>query len=235
MDKSNHFKKDIDRILADLKVSDSLKENTLNAINHPKQKKKFAYGIPATLIAATFIAIVLTKPPIGKQFSNYADKGNSTKDTPKILMLAPDSTPKDNNLSSDSTILSNETYSMFFSNIDEARLHFYSSLLTPSYIPDKFELSSIQGTGPSEGIIKKVYLLYGLNDKTILITINADDELNDLSLYRKININDSIGYIQQDVSDKKRIKLKWFLDNALYSIEGFASEDEAIKIAESIK
>jgi hypothetical protein len=151
-------------------------------------------------------------------------------------MTAPNNTtlpsPSDNNpVTSMGPVVSNE-----IKTLDEARQFMGSRVLEPAYLPKGFKLKGIQGVSNDDSKTRNIWLEYTSGDRTFVISIEQNSPWGSFEGYRSVGINDMEGYIKAyKDSSFEASELRWFSGKDLYTIEGAISEEDALKIAQSLK
>lgn len=227
MSSPREFKIDADKIMNNITVSSSLRERTLKGLHSKKAKGPALKLIPAIGLAAALMLVTIP----GSPFSMFGRTPGSTAnpdDTPGIMMVDPAKTSiqGDPNMAKSSLLLKN---------LEEAKEYLDGAVLTPSYIPDGFELDTIQAVSSNSGIVDSIYLAYTFENRTFVISMEKDKEWKDFSSYRDVDINGVNGHIKSGDPGQELTELRWFKDNVLYSIDGSLSREQALLIAESLK
>lgn len=236
MSSLKEFKNDADRIMNNITVSSELRERTLTQLRSKRTNKPVLKLIPAVCLAAALILVIAPGSPFSV-FSKAPDEITNPEDTPSIMMADPSKT--DTQISTlpanteESSIRPNT--SILLNSLEEAKEYLDGAVLTPSYIPEGFKLDTIQAVSSNAGIVQNIYLAYTSKDMTFVISIEKDREWKDFSSYRDVDINGITGHIKSYDSDQKLTELRWFVENVLYSVEGSLSEEQAVRIAQSLE
>jgi len=127
-----------------------------------------------------------------------------------------------------------------FTTLDEAKKSFGDSILIPSYIPESFKLDEIYASGFDGHKATKVVLSYLAGDKSFLIIEEKIEVQNEFINFKTIDINGTTGYLKPSVSEGSEnsgipdIELHWYKEGTHYLIAGLITENEAIKIANTM-
>lgn len=234
MNKMRDFKNIADDIMKDIKVDEDLKKKTLE-----KSLKKNNMPISKVLIpAACFLLIIgtvniahilpLKNPKIQTEYS----------DTNIISSVGEtESAPEDSNIN----ILNAEEKSWAIDTFDDAKRNFGNAFLVPTYIPEDYDIEEITASGLEEGNASKIIINYFLESKSFLIIQEKIQIENELVNYEKVDINGTIGLLKEDILISNKYEntinteLYWSRDGIHYSITGLITQEDAIKIARSMK
>lgn len=234
MNKMRDFKNIADDIMKDIKVDEDLKKKTLE-----KSLKKNNMPISKVLIpAACFLLIIgtvnithilpLKNPKIQTEYS----------DTNIISSVGEtESAPEDSNIN----ILNAEEKSWAIDTFDDAKRNFGNAFLVPTYIPEDYDIEEITASGLEEGNASKIIINYFLESKSFLIIQEKIQIENELVNYEKVDINGTIGLLKENILISNKYEntinteLYWSRDGIHYSITGLITQEDAIKIARSMK
>lgn len=236
MSSLNGFRSDADRILNNITVTSELKEKTLKQFQEKRKGKTSRRLIPAACLAAALILVIAPGSPLSifhKVQSNIPNPG----ETANILMADPNKPNTEASTLPAGTEVSPAPSgnSMLLDNLDEAKKYLDGAVLIPSNIPEGFELHSIQAVSSENGTVENIYLLYTLKDRDFVISMEKGKEWKDFSEYKDVDINSSTGHIKSYNPGQEISELRWFAGDVLYTVEGSLSEEEAIRIAKSLK
>lgn len=234
MNKMRDFKNIADDIMKDIKVDEDLKKKTLE-----KSLKKNNMPISKVLIpAACFLLIIgtvniahilpLKNPKIQTEYS----------DTNIISSVGEtESASEDSNIN----ILNAEEKSWAIDTFDDAKRNFGNAFLVPTYIPEDYDIEEITASGLEEGNASKIIINYFLESKSFLIIQEKIQIENELVNYGKVDINGTIGLLKENILISNKYEntinteLYWSKDGINYSITGLITQEDAIKIARSMK
>lgn len=234
MNKMRDFKNIADDIMKDIKVDEDLKKKTLE-----KSLKKNNMPISKVLIpAACFLLIIgivniahilpLKNPKIQTEYS----------DTNIISSVGEtESAPEDSNIN----ILNAEEKSWAIDTFDDAKRNFGNAFLVPTYIPEDYDIEEITASGLEEGNASKIIINYFLESKSFFIIQEKIQIENELVNYEKVDINGTIGLLKENILISNKYEntinteLYWSRDGIHYSITGLITQEDAIKIARSMK
>lgn len=233
MSKINDFKSIADEVMNDINMSEELKEKTLIRCTKKRQVPISKFLIPAACLLLIFgmmniFGLLPSKTQLGKeentQFNIMAGTGEGIVTLPG--QLDPE-TGKDKN--------------WLLNTQEEAKKSFGSFFLTPSYITGSFKLDKIHASGTDQPTATKIVLEYFTSDKSFLIIQEKSELQNGFVNFKTIDINGTSGYLKPSVSDDdanaevQDTEVHWFKDGVHYSVMGLITEDEAIKVAISMK
>ncbi|MDF2673747.1 MAG: hypothetical protein K0R09_2012 [Clostridiales bacterium] len=221
MSSLNRFKSDADKIMHSINVSSELKEKTLKQLKVKKYNWTKLSLIPAACLTVVLMLVITPGSPLSKFYPKTQKGITNPGDTSNIMMLDPGN-PGNNT-------------SKQLNSLDEAKKYLDGAVLIPSYIPKGFKLDTIQAVSSKAGIVENIYLTYTLEDMTFIISMEKDKEWKDFSLYRDVDVNGATGHIKSYVSEQELSELRWFAGSVLYTVEGSLSEEQAIRIAQSLK
>lgn len=231
------FKKIADEAMYDIKVSEELRQKTLI-----RCKRKNHLTISKILVpAACFIVILASINIMGLMSPNTKPGGESNNEV--ILMTGTDNVvdvlPGD---SAETTLQASDANKEWvISAPEEARNVFGTDFLSPAYIPRSFKLETIQALGYDEQRANKIILSYFAGNQSFLIIEEKTEMQNDFKSFNTIDINGATGYLKSGIADggenedKLDTEVHWFRNGVHYSVSGPITEDEAIKIALSMK
>jgi hypothetical protein len=109
------------------------------------------------------------------------------------------------------------------------------------HLPESFKLDKIYASGVGEHTAAKIVLSYSNGDKSFLVIEEKTEMQNGFDNFKKIDINGTTGYLKPgtagegDNTDTMDTDPHWFKNETHYSVMGLISEDEAVKIARSMK
>lgn len=234
MNKMRDFKNIADDIMKDIKVDENLKRKTLE-----KSLKKNHIPISKLLMpAACFLLIIgilniynilpLKNPKIQTEdsYTNISSSGGETE-----------LSPGDSNIN----ILNTEEKSWTIDTFDNAKRNFGNAFLIPTYIPEDYNIEEITASGFEEGNASKIIINYFLENKFFLIIQEKIQIENELVNYEKVDINGTIGLLKENILISNKYEntinteLYWSRDGIHYSITGLITQEDAIKIARSMK
>lgn len=234
MDKMRDFKNIADDIMKDIKVDENLKRKTLE-----KSLKKNHIPISKLLMpAACFLLIIgilniynilpLKNPKIQTEdsYTNISSSGGETE-----------LSPGDSNIN----ILNTEEKSWTIDTFDNAKRNFGNAFLIPTYIPEDYNIEEITASGFEEGNASKIIINYFLENKFFLIIQEKIQIENEFVNYEKVDINGTIGLLKENIlisnkyEDTINTELYWSKDGINYSVTGLITQEDAIKIARSMK
>ncbi len=234
MDKMRDFKNIANDIMKDIKVDENLKRKTLE-----KSLKKNHIPISKLLMpAACFLLIIgilniynilpLKNPKIQTEdsYTNISSSGGETE-----------LSPGDSNIN----ILNTEEKSWTIDTFDNAKRNFGNAFLIPTYIPEDYNIEEITASGFEEGNASKIIINYFLENKFFLIIQEKIQIENEFVNYEKVDINGTIGLLKENIlisnkyEDTINTELYWSKDGINYSVTGLITQEDAIKIARSMK
>lgn len=234
MDKMRDFKNIANDIMKDIKVDENLKRKTLE-----KSLKKNHIPISKLLMpAACFLLIIgilniynilpLKNPKIQTEdsYTNVSSSGGETE-----------LSPGDSNIN----ILNTEEKSWTIDTFDNAKRNFGNAFLIPTYIPEDYNIEEITASGFEEGNASKIIINYFLENKFFLIIQEKIQIENEFVNYEKVDINGTIGLLKENIlisnkyEDTINTELYWSKDGINYSVTGLITQEDAIKIARSMK
>jgi hypothetical protein len=126
-------------------------------------------------------------------------------------------------------------------NIEEARIYMEGKLLLPEYIPLNFMLEEVFVPTDKDKDNQEVKLSYSNADKSFSIIASKASFEQVMGVGKSVDINGvSAQLIEKEnkpsfAETAQVSKITWSINNILYTIDGNISEEEAIKIAKSMK
>lgn len=246
MSSMKDFKKIADDVMYDINVSDSLKEKVL-------QHCTGRYRIPVGRLLATAACGVLIlgilnlsgllkiKTQPGEQGSHGPEIFSATSGQTEIM-------PEQ----SDVNILNEPgtDTDWLFNTVEEAAESFGSAFLVPSFIPEGFTQGTIYASGMDSFEAEKVVLCYAAGDRSFMIIEQKSSEKGEFLNFKTVNINGTEGYLKPETRDSVGLpkngrkeagteitdtELHWFKDDVHYSVSGLITQEDAIKVARSMK
>lgn len=231
----NNFKKAADEILKDVKVSDDLKKKTL-ARCEEKRSGRGGLWIPAAVAAALMVAaltpslqfwknrldnniIMMEGLEDGKGDSKgYTSKGNVSKDPDGGVIYRAGT-------------------------LDEARSYIGEGFKEPKYIPSGFKQSLVEVPADMKSMNKDVTLGFEGENRTFTIIMRRGSySLDSFKGDKEVDINGAKAYLTTgkqmagtEVVSPVYTQMRWQAYDLLYILEGQISEDEALKVARSMK
>ena len=217
MNKIRDFKNIADDIMKDVKVDEDLKKKTLQKC----LKKNYRPINKVLIVAACFLLII----GIANISHILPLKNQENLDiTPENnLMMSVDDTESIPENSGNNILNAEEEKSWVIDTLDNAKGDFESTFIIPTYIPEDYELDYFSG------------------DKSFMIIQEKGQVENKFANYEEFDINGTIGFLNKNIStegeneDSMNIELHWFKDEVHYLISGLITQEDAIKIARSMK
>lgn len=224
------FKKIADENMVDIKVSDQLKEKTLNKCRKKASVRMSKYLVPVACAAVILVTINLLGTLPKKD--NIPEQEFATD-----MQIMTESTNKDSIFAVESTVspssVDEKTKKWALGLPEEAQKAFGTEFLTPEYIPKSFQREGIQAFGQDEQNADKIILNYFDGTQSFLIIEEKIEKPNSFTGYKSIDINDTNGYVKNE--SKLDTEVHWYKEGVHYSVAGQISEEEAIKVALSMK
>lgn len=235
MNKMRDFKNIADDIMKDIKVDEDLKKKTLN-----KCLKKKKRPINKVLIVAASFLLIIGIANISNilPLKNQEDQDITPENN---LMMSVDNTESTPESSGNNILNAEEEKSWGIDTLDNAKIDFESTFIIPTYIPQDYELEKINAYGSEEGKAYKIILNYFLEDKSFMIIQEKGQMENEFVNYEEIDINGAIGFLNKNISEDRKnedsmnIELHWFKNEVHYLINGLITQEDAIKVARSMK
>ncbi|MBE6054278.1 MAG: DUF4367 domain-containing protein [Clostridium sartagoforme] len=225
MTKMKNFKNIADDIMSDINVSEDLKKRTLEKCAN----KKNIYNNKLVIVAASFILIIgITS--ISYIFNLRNQKGYDENPENNINILSSESIPEESRENIE--IYTEEVKEWAMESIDEAKTSFGSFFIEPTYIPEGYNLNKVNATGTDESNVYNISLTYFLEDKAFVIIQEKRSIENEFINYEKVDINGYSGLLK---IDGMNTELNWSNNGVYYSIQGLITQDDAIKVARSMK
>ncbi|MDV4151315.1 DUF4367 domain-containing protein [Clostridium sp. AL.422] len=222
------FKNIADDIMSDIKVSEDLKKRTLEKY----ASKKRIYNYKLLIAAASFILILgITNISHNLTLRNQEGQDQTSENNINILSTeGAESIPEDSvdNVKN----YSEEVKEWVMENIDEAKNGFGSFFIIPTYIPEGYKLDVVSALGIDQSNVYKITLNYLAENKSFIFIQEKNRTLSEYINYEKIDINGSSGLLK---IDGMNTELNWSNNGIYYSIQGLITEEDAIKIARSMK
>ncbi|KNY25789.1 DUF4367 domain-containing protein [Pseudobacteroides cellulosolvens] len=236
MSKMKDFKNIADEIMCDINVSNELKEKTLNQC-----KKKRQVSSSRILIAAACFLLIIGSVSVSHFLSLKIQKGTDKNPQVNIMSGTSEGTktlPGEIGISSNPEVGKIKEWTL--TALDEAKKDFGNLFLTPSYIPGNFKLDKVYASGTEDHVASKITLTYFAGDKSFLIIEEKSEMDYGLTNFNKIDINGTTGYIKPVPLDNGEnagldTEIHWFKSGVHYSVMGLITQDEATKIAVSMK
>lgn len=229
------FKNIADDIMKDIKVDEDIKKKTLN-----KCLKKKKRPINKVLIVAASFLLIIGIVNISNILP-LKNKENQDITPENNLMMSVDDTESTPESSGNNILNAEEEKSWIIDTPDNAKREFESIFTIPTYIPQDYELEKINASGFEEGKANKIILNYFSGDKSFMIIQEKRQIENEFVNYEEIDINGAIGFLNKNISkdrkneDSMNIELHWFKNQVHYLINGLITQEDAIKVARSMK
>lgn len=221
------YKSEADEYLFDgLEFDSKLKQKVRNSIN-PIQKsvgikgwiaagrRKWAFGT-AAVVMVTVLAVsipMLDSAPEQTQIDN-----------PGISLPAPDAGSEGSSLSELTTVIVETP--------EEAKMRFEANLLIPTYIPEGYQRTEIQTTGMEKDTATRVIFSYTSGDKVFTLMEDMRQAGFSFDTFESIQVNGVDGFVNVMPG---LTELYWLKDGIQFSIVGPITQEEAMKVAESLK
>lgn len=116
--------------------------------------------------------------------------------------------------------------------VEDADELFIGDLLAPDYIPEGYELVGLQAIGMDEDEATRVHFNYQSGEKPLTLTADTTEPAFNMDAFEDVEVNGATGHI---LAQTGLTELYWAADGVTYSIVGPVSEEEALKIAESMQ
>jgi len=221
------FRQAADEVMEDIKVTQELKEKVLS-------RSKSRRGVPAAGLAAMAACAVLIFGILN--FSGVLRRSYQS-DIPNIQ--GTDSSMEANIFSAtaEQSGLQEQTGIHEQTGAQPGQV-FGNAFLTPSYIPEGFQLEKTYETGTDEKNADKIILSYVAEERTFIIIeekmAEADTFQDDEAIFNSesVVINGTEGYQRADSSGSQ---VHWFKNGMHYCVSGQIPIDEAVKVARSMK
>lgn len=226
-----------DTALSDLTVSEELKKKTLKGLHRKVRPWPKTILMPAACAAALIVVVSSGVFYFGEKQASQTGMGNTgittLADTDnKSGAVAPNST-----FSPGAQVL--ESWKV--ETMEDAKKYMGGAVLTPSYIPESSTLKEIIAAGPTTGNAISIMMEFELQGRPFTIT-------QDKGVTKKINpenskeldINGMQGFVNSTKFDNAdttiySTTIRWYKDDFMYAVQGSISEEEAIKVAQSLK
>lgn len=260
MIKLKDFKTIADEITENIVESSELKEKTLQRCQEKSHRRMRYTLIPAVCLSAAVLIMSIYRfsGSTGFNAEVKASKnpnasimmGSAVKETPVIREGNLESSSDKNGITAQTS--GNETLpapsegtvttptgpkaAKQLASLEEAKKYLDGAVLVPSYVPKGFELQGIQAISSKSDEVMTISIFYAKGDKSLVITIEKDGMFKDFSSYSDADINGTPAHLKslKDVG-QENAEIRWFVSNVLYTVEGTLSEDEALKVARSLK
>lgn len=125
--------------------------------------------------------------------------------------------------------------------LEQAREFMGDKLLMPSYIPEGYELTEIRVPRSEEFVGQGIRLEYSNQRYYVMISQRTDLMDDGGEGYKSVDINGITGYMRitrpepGDNISNGYVSLEWKSGDIQYLVQGDVSEEEAIKIAKSLR
>ncbi|MEG0771755.1 DUF4367 domain-containing protein [Clostridium sp.] len=235
MDNQKNFKSLADDIMKDIKVSEELKERTLIKCRESKSKRFIKTPlVPATCFGVVLLLIFIWGRSV-KPWNTNDEIGKNNIENANV-MLAPDNSTTEAHEGGEEIILPGPIVSSDIKTLDEAKKYLEVNVLEPAYLPNGFKLKEIHGVSNNDTETRNLWIEYFAQDKILVISVEGNTMWKSTEEYRIVDINGIKGYIKSFRNNlNESAELRWFIGERLYTIEGTISEEEAIKVARSLK
>ena len=228
------FKNIADDIMKDIKVNEELKEKTLS-----KCLKKKYRPINKLMIAAALFLLIIGIANISYilPLKNQQNQDDTPENNIIMSVDGIESTPEN----SISNIPSEEEKNWVIDTLDSAKRDFGNNFSIPTYITQNYKLQEINAWGFDDGKANKIILSYFSGEKSFMITQDKTQIENEYVNYEKVDINGTVGLlninklVDSENEDSINTELYWSKNGIYYSIKGSIAQEEAIKIAKSMK
>lgn len=237
MSQMKNFRSIADEIMGDINVDKELRKKTLMRC---KSKKNIPIGkllIPAAcfmlILGMVNISHIL---PLRNQVGEDKNPPNSTMmgTGEGMGILSGDS-------NANISIYGDTVKKWFPETVNKAKENFGSYFLTPEYIPQNYQLEKISASGAEESMASKIILSYFAGEQSFMIIEEKTEMPIGFSNFEQININGTTGLLKPSGSigseneGSMDTELHWFKDGVHYSVAGLITQEEAIKVARSMK
>jgi len=235
-----NFRQAADEIMDDINVTQELKDRVLG-------RRKSRRGVPAAGLAAMAACAVLIFGILnfsGVLRNGYQPDTQDIQGTDSAMEANIFSATAEQSGTKEQTGIQELTGSQPGQTGAQPGQSFGSAFLTPSYIPEGFQLAETSVTGTDEKNADKIILSYVAEERTFIITEERMTEAGTFPDNEAIDINEAIdnsetvvingteGYRKADSSGSQ---VHWFKDGVHYSVSGQITVEEAVKVARSMK
>jgi hypothetical protein len=227
-----------DKALSNLNVDEKLKIKTMQGLKRKRAPWIKTALIPAACAGAILIGIVVCTgvlSPGGKQASS-AGAGSAGSTGISTMAAGTGVTTPDSTFSGGQVLESWKVQTM-----EDAKKYWGGSALVPSYIPEGYTLKEIDAAGPTASNAISMIMEFDLNGCSFLITQDkgVTKKMNPENS-RKLEINGLEGFVDSTKFDNGETTIysttvRWYNGDSMYAVQGSISEEEAIKVAESLK
>lgn len=122
----------------------------------------------------------------------------------------------------------------------EAETVFGDAFLLPAYIPENYKLAEVHASGDGNTAYK-IVLTYFAGERPLLIIEDKTERRLGFAGYKQVDINGTAGYSKPEPAGEESsagdpdTEVHWFKNGVHYSVFGRITEEEAVKIAASMK
>lgn len=246
MNNMKSFKNMADEVMQDINVSDSLKEKVLQRCTRRQR-------VPVVRLLATAACGVLILGILN--FSGVlkikTQPGGLDSQGPNIFSATSGQTEimpgqSDVNIQNEPGTIKD----WLFNTMEEAAKNFGSAFLVPSFIPEGFTQGTIYASGTDSMKAEKVILGYAAGERSFMIIEQKSSEKEGFLNFKTIDINGTEGYLKPETRDSDGLpenggkeagteitdtELHWFKDGVHYSVSGMITQEDAVKVARSMK
>jgi len=227
----------VDTNLKDISVSDALKEKTLIRLHKKETSWTRKALVPSACAAALIVAIGAN--------ALYQDRNSPPKTISSSnrinTMAAADNTntaqAPDNTFAPEVQVL--ESWKV--ETMEDAKKYMDGAVLTPSYVPENSILKEIIAAGPTIGDAISIMMEFELEGRPFTITQdkNVAVKMNPVNS-KEVDINGVKAFVNSNKFDNGETTIysttvRWYKGNSMYAVQGAISEEEAIKVAQSLK
>jgi Domain of unknown function (DUF4367) len=235
LDSLKDFKSVADEIMEDITVSDKLKEKTLIKCRERTEKRFIKTALVPTVCFSIVLFLIITRVPsvnLNNSHENPVNNGNEGAS----IMLAPDSTMMQGADSGKEITPEGPVVSKNIQTFEEAKNYLNVDALEPSYLPNGFKLIEIYGVSNPDNGTRNLWIVYGAQDKSFTICVDGSSQWEIYDEYMEIEINKIRGYMRSYKDNfNENAELRWFVNENLYTVEGAISEEDAVRVARSLK
>jgi hypothetical protein len=223
-----------DTVLSNMTVTNELKEKTIDGLNRKRILWTKTVLVP-TACAAALVAVVCTGvlSPKGVQ----APQTSSGINTMAAVEWQTSTPSQDSTFSPGTQVL--ESWNV--NTTEDAKGYMGGKVLTPSYIPQEYKLKEIIAAGPAADNVIAIMMEFDSNGRSFMIT-------QDKGVTKKVNSGNSkevdINGVTASVDSTSfnngettiySTTVRWYVNDFMYAVQGSISEEEAIKVAQSLK
>lgn len=231
------FKKNADEAMENIKVSEELRQKTLM-----RCKRKSHVTISKFLVPAACVVVILAAINIMGLISPNTEPARESNNEVMIMSGTENASEVLPGDAAGTTLQASDTIKKWaLSALEEARNAFGTDFLTPAYIPKSFRLETMQAFGYEEQRANKIIFSYFAGEQSFLVIEEKTEIQNGFKNFKTIDINGATGYLKSGIADGGEnednldTEVHWFRNGVHYSVSGLITEDEAIKIALSMK